>query len=65
MESMLDAEYMTALGLNISTEFWGFKGRAPHNPQNEPFLKWLQLVANTSDAQIPKALFVMRLIAYG
>ena len=26
-ESMLDAEYMTALGLNISTEFWGFKVR--------------------------------------
>ena len=32
----------------------GFTGRAPDNPQNEPFLKWLSLLANTSDAQAPK-----------
>lgn len=32
-EAMLDAEYMTALGANISSEFWGFSGNAPDNPQ--------------------------------
>ena len=53
-EAMLDAEYITALGANITTEFWGFKGRAPDNPDNEPFLKWLYLVANSSDAEVPK-----------
>ena len=45
---------VTALGSNIATEFWGFKGRAPGHSQDEPFLKWLQLVANTSDAEVPK-----------
>jgi len=51
---MLDAEYITALGANVSSEFWGFKGRAPDNPQNEPFLKWLAAVSNTSDDTVPK-----------
>jgi len=54
VEAMLDAEYVTALGPNIASEFWGFKGRAPDNPQNEPFLKWLLLVANTTDDAVPK-----------
>jgi tripeptidyl-peptidase-1 len=54
VEAMLDAEYMPALGANITSEFWGFSGRAPDNPQNEPFLKWLYLVANTSDASVTK-----------
>ena len=26
-EAMLDAEYITAMGANISTEFWGFQGK--------------------------------------
>lgn len=55
-ESMLDTEYITAMGAHIPTEFWGFKGRAPGEPENEPFLKWLQLVSNTSDAIVPKVL---------
>jgi len=54
VEAMLDAEYITALGANISSEFWGFKGKAPDNPQNEPFLKWLAAVSNTSDDTVPK-----------
>ena len=54
IEAMLDAEYVTALGANITTEFWGFKGQAPDNPQNEPFLKWLSLLSNTSDTEAPK-----------
>lgn len=49
-ESMLDAEYISSLGANLTSEFWGFKGKAPDDPENEPFLKWLQLLANTSDA---------------
>jgi len=34
-ESMLDIEYITALGAGISTEFWGFSGRSPDNSKNE------------------------------
>ena len=47
VEAMLDAEYITTLGSNIASEFWGFTGRAPHNPSNEPFLKWLGAVSNS------------------
>jgi len=54
VEAMLDAEYITSLGANVSSEFWGFSGKAPDNPQNEPFLKWLGVVSNTSDAAVPK-----------
>ena len=53
-ESMLDIEYSTALGANISAEFWGYKGRAPREPENEPFLKWLTQLASTPDADVPK-----------
>jgi len=53
-ESMLDIEYITSLGANISSEFWGFAGRSPDNPENEPFLKWLAMLGNTSDAEVPK-----------
>ena len=53
VEAMLDIEYITALGAGVATEFWGFSGRSPNNSNNEPFLKWLQLVANTSDAAVP------------
>jgi tripeptidyl-peptidase-1 len=52
-EAMLDAEYITSLGGNIPSEFWGFSGRAPDNPQNEPFLKWLQAVSNSTDEEVP------------
>lgn len=38
-ESMLDTEYISAMGAKIPTEFWGFAGRAPGSPENEPFLK--------------------------
>ena len=53
-ESMLDAEYMPAMGAKIATEFWGYSGRAPGSKQNEPFLKWLEAVANASDDTVPK-----------
>jgi len=53
VEASLDIEYITALGGNVPTQFWSFAGRAPDNPENEPFLDFLYLVANTSDADIP------------
>eukprot|EP00494_Astrolonche_serrata_P030139 UN30406 len=54
IESMLDTEYVTVTGTNITTEFWSYKGRAPDNKENEPFLNWLLDAANTTDADIPK-----------
>jgi len=54
MESMLDIEYILGLSGNIDTEFWGFDGVSDDNKQNEPFLKWLMVVSNTSDAKVPK-----------
>merc|ERR1719261_1261360 len=39
--------------LDIESEFWGFSGNSPDNPQNEPFIKWLTLVSNTSDDTVP------------
>eukprot|EP00949_MAST-11_sp_MAST-11-sp1_P004289 g4289.t1 len=53
-ESMLDIEYITSVGSNVATEFWGFSGNSPDNKQNEPFIKWLTLASNTSDADVPK-----------
>lgn len=53
VESMLDIEYITGVGGNIETEFWGFAGKSPDNPENEPFMKWLAAVSNTSDAEVP------------
>lgn len=53
VEASLDVDYISSVGGNVTTEFWSFAGTAPDNPQNEPFLKWIQLVSNTSDAQVP------------
>jgi len=54
IESMLDIESITGVAGNISAEFWGFKGRSPDNSANEPFMKWLALLSNTSDTNVPK-----------
>jgi len=54
VESMLDIEYITGVGGGIATEFWGFGGKSPDNPQNEPFMKWLAQVSSTGDAEVPK-----------
>mmetsp|Transcript_18496 Transcript_18496/g.50951 ORF Transcript_18496/g.50951 Transcript_18496/m.50951 type:complete len:573 (-) Transcript_18496:115-1833(-) len=53
VEAELDTQYVMAIGGNVETEFWSFKGRAPHEPDNEPFLKFLTTLANTSDADVP------------
>ena len=39
---------------NVEAEFWGYAGRSPDNPANEPFIKWMTAVSNTSDADVPK-----------
>jgi tripeptidyl-peptidase-1 len=49
-EAELDAQYMMAMGLHVETEFWSFAGRSPDNAQNEPFLKFMYTLANTSQA---------------
>jgi len=49
-EAELDAQYMMAMGLHVETEFWSFAGRCPDNDQNEPFLKFMLTLANTSEA---------------
>ena len=54
VESMLDIEYVNAGGAGIHSEFWGFAGRAPDDAENEPFMKWLYTLGNTSDAAAPK-----------
>ena len=53
VEASLDVDYISSVGGNVTTEFWSFDGTAPDNPQNEPFLKWIQLVSNTSDDDVP------------
>ena len=53
IESMLDIEYMPAMGALNPTEFWGFSGASPVNSADEPFLTWLYTVGNTSDADVP------------
>lgn len=53
VEAELDIEYINALGAGVSSEFWGFSGNSPDNPQNEPFLNWLAVVSNTSDDEVP------------
>merc|ERR1712166_1467875 len=54
VESMLDIETITGVAGNVSAEFWGFSGMSPDNKKNEPFMKWLSLLANTTDADVPK-----------
>lgn len=41
------------MGGNVDTEFWTFTGRAPDNPENEPFLKFMTTLSNTPDAEVP------------
>eukprot|EP00037_Helgoeca_nana_P031921 m.411251 g.411251 ORF g.411251 m.411251 type:complete len:612 (-) comp28606_c0_seq1:105-1940(-) len=53
IEASLDIEYISTMGGGVPAEFWSFAGSAPTNPENEPFLTWIYLVANTSDADVP------------
>jgi tripeptidyl-peptidase-1 len=54
IEASLDIEYISTMGGGVEAEFWSFHGSAPDNPQNEPFLDFMYLVSNTTDAEVPK-----------
>ena len=51
---MLDAEYITSMGANIATEFWGFQGKEYPAQGMGLWLKWVTTIANTSDADVPR-----------
>ena len=51
---MLDIETITGVAGNVSSEFWGFGGRSPDDPANEPFMKWLAMLSSTPDESVPK-----------
>jgi len=53
IEAELDTQYIMAIGGNVETEFWSFVGRAPNEPENEPFLKFLTTLSSTSDDEVP------------
>lgn len=53
IEAELDTQYIMAMGGNVETEFWTFKGRVPNEPENEPFLKFLTTLSGTSDEEVP------------
>jgi len=53
IEAELDTQYIMALGGNVETEFWTFKGRVPNEPENEPFLKFLTTLSGTPDDEVP------------
>lgn len=54
VEAMLDIESITGVAGNVEAEFWGFSGHSPDDKENEPFFKWLTVLANTTDADVPK-----------
>ena len=43
-----------AVAGNIHAELWGYKGTSPDGSYNEPFMKWLSELSNTSDVDVPK-----------
>jgi hypothetical protein len=42
----------------VTTEFWSEPGVQPYNPENEPFLAWLQQADAMPDNTIPKVFSV-------
>jgi len=49
IEASLDIQYLEALAHGTTLSFWYTAGRQPKNPENEPFLVWLQDLANTTN----------------
>ena len=58
IEASLDIEYIMAMGEDVPTQFWSTNGQQPHNPSNEPFLVWLQNLANLTDSEKPLSMSV-------
>jgi len=56
IEAQLDTQYIMGVGRDTPTQFWSTRGKQPHNPENEPFLKWLFALANVSDTNMPKTM---------
>lgn len=50
VEASLDIQYLTAMGNNVTTQFWSTPGQQPGNPGSEPFAVWLANVGNATDA---------------
>lgn len=48
-----DIQYIMAIGAGATTTFWSTAGSAPDNPENEPFLTWLEAMKATKDDQLP------------
>ena len=46
------------VGRDIPTQFWSTAGKQPHNPENEPFLVWLENIGNLTDANMPLTMSV-------
>jgi tripeptidyl-peptidase-1 len=58
IEASMDIQFIMSLADNVTTQFWSTPGRMPGNVENEPFLKWLVNLANTSDEEIPYVISV-------
>jgi tripeptidyl-peptidase-1 len=58
IEAELDIQYVMGVGRDIPTQFWSTAGQQPHNPQNEPFLVWLEAIAALSDADLPLSMSI-------
>jgi tripeptidyl-peptidase I len=55
VEANLDVQYITSIGLYTST--WVYSTQGLHDNQ-EPFLKWMSLVANETDEAVPKSISI-------
>ena len=49
VEAMLDSEYLMSVGAGVSTEWWFTQGAQPGDPSDEPWLKWLFTLSNTTN----------------
>ena len=58
VEAELDIQYIMGVGRDIPTQFWSTAGKQPGSPENEPFLVWLQTVANMTDDTMPHTISV-------
>ena len=53
VEANLDTQYIMGVGRDVPSVFYSTAGQQPGSPENEPFAKWLSILANTSDTDLP------------
>ena len=58
VEAELDIQYVMGVGRDIPTQFWSTAGKQPGNPENEPFLVWLENIGNLTDSNLPLTISV-------